>query len=186
MQYNDKVFMSQFPIVKRFIYHLVYYREIYKVYNKHKLQCEFWTHTIDAHLLQAAILWCMVFGSDGCNPTHWKNLSKSNYDELKTSFRNGLPANTGLTLHEYHQYWEKMIEFRNKYAAHRELNFNKPIPNFDVALKIAYYYDNWIRGVISPDIFDEPPLQESASKLKLRVEPLFDVLLGHAKESQQN
>lgn len=182
MQYNDEVFMIQFPIVKRFVYHLIYYRVLYKAYYNRNLKCEFWTHTIDAHLFQAASYWCMVFGSHGCNPTHWKNLTKRNSDELESSFRDGLQAKTGLNMAEWERYWKEMTEFRNEYAAHRELTFTKPIPNFDIALKIAYYYDHWIREIISPDIFDEPLLEKSVIKLRQKVVPIIDNLIKHNTE----
>jgi hypothetical protein len=75
MNFEQKVFMHQFPIVKMFIYHLIYHRVLLKSYQEHQLQNEFWTLTIDAHLLRAVTNWCMVFGSDKSEPTHWKQLS---------------------------------------------------------------------------------------------------------------
>jgi len=101
MNYDPDVFVIQFPIAKRFVYHLVYHRVLRTAYQNYGLECEFWTHAIDAHLLQAAILWCMIFGSDGCNPTHWKNMSQVQSEELKNSFREGLTQGgiTGSNLH---------------------------------------------------------------------------------------
>jgi hypothetical protein len=183
MKYNDDVFMKQFPLVKRFLYHLIYYKVLYKAYNSHNLQCEFWTHTIDAHLFQAVNYWCMVFGSDGCNPTHWKNLSKSNLDDLKRSFRDGLQDKINLNDAEWKKYWREVTDFRNKYAAHRELTFIEPIPNFDIAQKIAYYYDHWIREIISPDIFEEPLLEESAFELQQKMASIVDNLMKHNTEN---
>lgn len=182
MDYKPEVFLEQFPIVKRFVYHLVYYRELKAVHDRVKLQSEFWTHTIDAHLLQAAIHWCMVFGSHGCNQTHWKNLSNTDSEKLQESFRNGLPKETGLATAEWQKYWDAMNDFRGKYAAHRELNFCEPVPDFTSALKVAYYYDHWIRDVISPDIFEEPPLEKSAVALRESVTPLINHLLEDTKK----
>lgn len=186
MNYDSEVFINQFPIVKRFVYHLVYYRTLWAAYRKHELQYEFWTHTIDAPLLQAAIYWCMVFGSHGCNPTHWKHLSKAQSDELQQSFRDGLPQHTEIDWHQWEQHWKKMTAFRSKYASHRELNLVKPVPNFDIALKVAYYYDHWIRELISLDTFDEPLLEETADRLREAVAPLVNDLLDHTKGSQRN
>jgi hypothetical protein len=53
MNFEHKVFINQFPIVKMFIYHLIYYQALLKSYQEHQLQNEFWTLTIDAHLLRA-------------------------------------------------------------------------------------------------------------------------------------
>jgi len=182
MDYKPQVFLEQFPIVKRFVYHLIYYRELKAAYDRLQLQSEFWTHTIDAHVLQAAIHWCMVFGSDGCNPTHWKNLSNNGSEELQQSFRSGLSEQTNLTPDEWQKYWDAMNEFRGKYAAHRELGFCEPVPDFTSALQVAYYYDHWIREVISPDIFEEPRLENSAEALSQSVAPLINHLLGQTKK----
>ncbi len=164
--------MSQFPVVKRFVYHLVYYRTLSEAYSDSHLQNEFWTLTIDAHLLQAAIHWCMVFGSDGCNPTHWKKLLPDQSETLRQNFCDGLFGQTDLTQQTWESYWRKIVDFRNDYAAHRALEFSRPVPHFDMALKVACYYDNWIRNVISPDIFDEPPLEAFALTLTQSVQPL--------------
>jgi hypothetical protein len=173
MHYNVEVFVQQFPIVKRFVYHLTYYRELLNLHRTLQLKSEFWTCTIDAHLLQAAILWCMIFGAHGCNPVHWKKLSEGESKELEESFRQGLLAQTGMTEAKWKNYWDDMTDFRNKYAAHRELDYEEPVPEFDSALKVAYYYDRWIREVISPDIFEEPPLERFAEALKQSVTPLI-------------
>ncbi len=175
--------MSQFPGVKRFVYHIVYYRTLSKAYSDSQLQNEFWTLTIDAHLLQAVIYWCMVFGSDGCNPTHWKKLSPDQSEALRQNFCDGLFGHTGLNQHRWESYWSEIVDFRNNYAAHRALGFSSPVPHFDMALKVGYYYDNWVRDVILPDIFDEPPLEAFALTLAQSVEPLVTKLFEASKES---
>jgi|CXWL01.1.fsa_nt_gi hypothetical protein len=186
MGYNPDVFIEQFPLVKRFLYHLLYYRTLHEAYIRNQLQSEFWTHTIDAHLLQALINWCMVFGSDGCNPTHWKKLSLTQSHELQEGFRKGLIEHTGIKWAEWEEYWKRMTAFRDKYAAHRELDFSAPVPNFDLALKVAYYFDDWIRWIISPDSFEEPSLRESEERISKTFASLADKLLKITKESQHN
>jgi hypothetical protein len=49
--------------------------------------------------------------------------------------------------------------FRDKFVAHRELDFFEPVPNFDTALAVAYYYDKWVREIIAPATLAEPPLK---------------------------
>lgn len=186
MGYNPDVFIEQFPLVKRFLYHLLYYRTLHEAYIRNQLQSEFWTHTIDAHLLQALINWCMVFGSDGCNPTHWKKLSLTQSHELQEGFRKGLIEHTGIKWAEWEEYWKRMTAFRDKYAAHRELDFSAPVPNFDLALKVAYYFDDWIRWIISPDSFEEPSLRESEERISKTFASLADKLLKITTESQPN
>ncbi len=186
MEYNPDVFREQFPIVKRFVYHLIYYRTLHTAYKENELKSEFWVHTIDAHLLQAIMNWSMIFGSDGHNPTHWKRLSSTQSDELEQSFREGLPNHIGISWEEWAGYWKEITDFRSQYIAHRELYFNNPVPHLDIALNVAYYYDNWIRQVISPDLFPEPSLKESAKTLNTTVVQLVDKLIKFTKESQQD
>ena len=174
MNFEHKVFMNQFPIVKRFVYHLIYYRILLKGYQERQLQSEFWTLTIDAHLLRAVTNWCMVFGSDKSEPTHWKQLSITDSKSLYNSFREGLFEATDLNRHTWPQYWKSVVDFRNKYAVHRELEFRSPVPIFDIALAVAYYYDNWVRGIISPASFDEPPLELFAKTLHDLMVPVVE------------
>jgi hypothetical protein len=183
MEYNDEIFIEQFQIVKAFLYHLTCYRELCRTYKALNLKSEFWTHTIDAHLLQACILWCMVFGSHGCNPTHWKNLCDQDRASLENSFREGLYKNTELTQEKWDAYWKEMNEFRGGYAAHRDVNYSKPVPLFETAEEVAFYYDTWIREIIKPDIFDEPPLQKSLSLMQKEIRPLAMLYLSQARIS---
>lgn len=176
-KYKTEVFVSQFPIVKRFVYHFVYYRTLSKAYLDSQLQDEFWTLTIDAHLLQAAIHWCMVFGSDGCNPTHWKKLSPDQSEALRQSFCDGLFKQTSLNQQTWESYWKKILDFRDNYAAHRALGFSRPVPHFDVAFEVACYYDIWVRDLISPDILDENTLKEFALNLADTVSPSVNKLI---------
>ena len=181
MEYNVDTFCEQFPIVKTFLYHLTCYRELKYIYQELDLKSEFWTHTIDAHLLQAAILWCMVFGSHGCNSTHWKKLSDQDREKLEDSFRDGLFRNTELTKEKWDAYGKDMRDFRNGYAAHRELNYAKPVPQFKIAEEVAYFYDEWIRELIAPDILEEPPLKKSVSFMQRKIRPMAMHYLSETK-----
>ena len=182
MQYKSEIFCEQFPLVKNFVCHLTYYRELHDKYRESGLKSPFWTQTIDAHLTRAVINWCMVFGSHGCNPTHWKHLSEGNVDRLQKSFRESLFRQTDFTQSTWDTYWREMGSFRNEYLAHRELAYNKPVPYLDQALKVAYVYDGWIRDIISPDILEEPPLEEWAVELQQSIKPLISKLLAKTKE----
>jgi hypothetical protein len=128
MNYEQQVFINQSHIVKRFVYHLTYYRALSKGFKEHQPQNEFWTVTNDAHLLNATILWCLVFGSDKSEPTHWKRLSITKSEALAQSFYEGLSYATGFDQNRWQQYWKSMTDFRNKYAVHRELEYPGPVP----------------------------------------------------------
>ena len=60
---------------------------------------------------------------------------------------------------------------RNKYAVHRELEFKDPVPYFDKALAVVFYFDNWVRRVIYPDTVEEPQLESFAKSLEKSVVP---------------
>ena len=184
MNFEHEVFINQYPIVKKFVYHLIYYRALRKSYQEHQLQNEFWRLTIDAHLLRALNNWCMVFGSDKSEPTHWKQLSITNSKEASIKFYKGLFLTTDLNEHSLRKYWKSVVDFRNKYAVHRELQFRKPVPTFDIALKIAYYYDTWVREIISPASLDEPTLELSAKTLHDAMAPVVEKFLMNCAADQ--
>ncbi|GAE92724.1 hypothetical protein JCM21714_1735 [Gracilibacillus boraciitolerans JCM 21714] len=49
-----------------------------------------------------------------------------------------------LTLEDYQNYWHEVKDFRDKFSAHREIIFNEPVPNFEVAYKVALLYVAWL------------------------------------------
>jgi hypothetical protein len=106
MSYQPTVFANQLPIVKWFIYHLIYHRVISAGYKERQMQNEFWTLTSDAHLLRATINWCMVFGTDS-NPTHWKRLTSNDNNQ----FRDGLLNTLGISSDQWLQYWTSVRIF---------------------------------------------------------------------------
>jgi len=175
MKYKPEVFIFQFPIVKTFVVHTIYYQLLSATYARLRLKDEFWTATINAHALQAIIHWCMVFGSHGCNDTHWKRLSLSNTSDLQDDFRKRCLSTLRLTQPQWDGYWKKMTTFRNEYAAHRRIKSSQPVPDLEAALKIAYFYDHWIREVILPDRMDEQPLEKTAQD----IEKVLPVRLDH-------
>lgn len=181
MPYDQGVFINQFPLAKFFVYHVMYSRVVRDSYRESQLQNEFWTLTIDAHLLRATINWCMVFGSE-TEPTHWKYLAEQSESHAR-NFRDGLFRETSLSEVGWQEYWTDMKRFRDKWVVHRELEkFSDPVPDFDTALKVAYHYDRWVRNIIYPDKCTEPPLERFAMSLKELVTPLVDKLLGVTKE----
>ena len=84
----------------------------------------------------------MVFGSDGCNPTHWKALSADQSESPRQNFCDELFENTDLDQQTWESYWRKIVDFQNNYAAHRALVFSNEVLCFDMALKVVYSYDS--------------------------------------------
>ena len=160
MTYRKDVFVKQVDMSDHFARHLIHYRAIKSNPTLHWTRSWFWTDTCDAHLLQATICWCMIFGSRGQNEIHLQRLAVDQADELQQSFKSNLLSALRISESEWEAYWTEMLAFRNKYAAHRELGFKQPVPIFDRALEAAFCYDQWVREVIHPDMFDSPPLEQ--------------------------
>ena len=107
----------------------------------------------------AALYWCKVFGSDGCNITHWKNTPKIDIERAHTSFKSSVMSRVGFSSAEWSDYHNAMLKFRNKYVAHHD-NYSKPVPDFDIARDVAFAYDVWVRVLIRPDFYDGPLLSD--------------------------
>jgi hypothetical protein len=152
----------QYQVLVSFVHHLAYYRALKRCYDESRVESEFWTRTIDAHLLRAIIDWCMVFGADS-NEVHWKNVAVD--EATQHSFRSHLLAVTGLTKGQWHAYWADMTIFRNNFAAHRTVTATYPsVPIMDMALLVATAYDDWFRSSVAA-AFDEPSLRARYDRL---------------------
>jgi len=152
----------QYPALVSFVHHLAYYRVLKRCYDESGSKSEFWTRTIDAHLLRAITDWCMVFGADS-NQIHWKKVAVD--DEARCSFRRHLLCAIELTREQWDTYWSDMTTFRNDFAAHRIVAPVYPlVPYMDVALLAATAYDDWFRSSVTVS-FGEPPLRASYDRL---------------------
>ena len=168
MEYRKEVFVQQVSLVHRFVRHLSHYRAIKSNRTRKWKDSWFWVDTSNAHLLQGAMCWCMVFGSHGQNEVHLRALAHEPGDaeELQGSFRNRLLATLRISGDQWLTYWEAMVAFRNKYAAHREIGFRDPVPDLKWALEAAFCYDLWVREIISPDVLGGPPLRHLFNELR--------------------
>ena len=158
----------QYEVLVSFIHHLAYYWTLSRAYEDLQLKSEFWKWTIDAHILRAIIDWCMIFGTDS-NELHWKRVAAD--DHAQSVFRSHLLNALGLTHDQWSHFRSNMMEFRNKYAAHRNMPY-PPTPTMDTALRVVTTYDEWFRHSVNA-IFDEPSLQERYDRLmRTSAEPL--------------
>lgn len=158
---------NQYQVLANFVHHLAYYRVLRRFYVDLKLVSEFWTATIDAHLLRAVIDWCMVFGTDA-NQIHWKRVAAD--EDAQHDFRRFLLGVANLTQDELDAYWSKMMVFRNDFAAHRIVASSYPsTPNMDTALLVVTTYDDWFRQAVTA-VFDEPSLKERYDRLMRTME----------------
>ncbi len=147
---EDLWLKHQYQVLVSFVHHLAYYRLLKSSYDESGRKNEFWTRTIDAHLLSAIIDWCMVFGVDK-NEVHWKKVIT---DEVAhNSFRLDLLKAIGLTRDQWDAYWSDMTTFRNDFAAHRTAEPALPcVPNMDTALLVVTTYDDWVRSNAEPSL----------------------------------
>lgn len=150
----------QYDNLVKFIHHLAYYRILWRAYDDLGVKSAFWQYSIDAHIIRAIFTWCMVFGADS-NELHWKKVA---LDECtRSAFRNYLLTEMGLTLEQWSECRSKMMDFRNRYAAHS----NPPYPRtpiMDQALHVVTTYDDWFRNIIDAT-FGEPSLQQRYDRL---------------------
>jgi hypothetical protein len=72
----------------------------------------------------------MIFGA-GNNPTHWKHLSKDK--GVRINFEKRILKATKKNSKELENYLSEMKHFRDKYAAHRIVNFNTKTPKLTLA-----------------------------------------------------
>ena len=128
---------------------------------------QFWEATASAHLGHATVEWCKVFGSYG-EETHWNNrVTNDAGKQAIKDFRRRIEAKTGLKKPEWQAYHQTMVELRGKVVAPCDLSepFRGTTPVFDVALKVAYAYQEWIAPLFRealleqslPEVWAEPP-----------------------------
>jgi hypothetical protein len=164
MEYNIEVFKRLYPVLNDFLYHYISYKEMFEIIDDFPGEKEFWVRTCDAHFKIATASWCMVFGSEKTNPTHWKNVCIQDKEDTIKEFRNYILNQGNITEDQWNSYWNDMVGFRNQYIVHRELDFFNPVPYFDLAFKVATWFDLWIREKIKPDYLD----YDSLDKISLR------------------
>jgi hypothetical protein len=168
----------QYAVLVSFVHHLAYWRCSTKLYADLQQESEFWTYTIDAHLLRAVMDWCMVFGADS-NRVHWKKVVLD--ESAQSDFRRHLLDRLSLSKDEWEAYWITMTTFRNDFAAHRVASSGYPtVPKMDKALGAAIAYDQWFRDVPRDSYilsFDEPPLSKRYDRLmRISAEPLREMI----------
>jgi hypothetical protein len=97
----------------------------------------FWRVIYGTMLDMAIIDWCKLFGANE-DSQHWKNVvPESEHDD----FRRDLHKAVGMSRDKFHRYWEELKLYRDTRATHYDPFGSMPkYPQFDVALKAAYFY----------------------------------------------
>ncbi|MGG0747317.1 hypothetical protein ABE088_29015 [Priestia megaterium] len=174
-----KIIDQQNKILTNFILHYLSYKELYSKSEQLIGDKGFWKYSSDAHIMQCFNYWCMVFGSDKNNHTHWKRLS-FNIDKGDGGFKVKLLNELKMNKSDWDSIWKDITSFRNKFTAHRDINYLKPVPYLDAAYKSVFIYDNWINEDILPftDIDNlREPLEEFADDYKKKIRETVKQLL---------
>lgn len=115
---------------------------------------EVWTFLQNCLGEIAVIQWCYVFNNYK-DSTHFKQLfddrvitaidSEFSVDRI----RDRLYAAVGLTVDQYVSFREEMVEFRNKYAAHRDFEKKGVVfPDLDIAMNLCVEMRNILRELV--------------------------------------
>lgn len=186
VSYSREVFASLMSQVDAFVKHLLCHRAV-QCNGGALLQLPFWSLTSNAHLCQAVVSWCKVFGASGKNTeVHWHKLSTDEAETFKEGFRGALSKNLGLCPDAWRKYCKEVKDFRDKYVAHTEIGFSEPVPNLDIALDVAFLFDRWVRDVIAPDVIEDRPLSELAAQLSENFESHIESLSRWDRDQLHN
>jgi len=112
---------------------------------------------IYGNLTDMAVLeWCKLFGSDdeSHQPVHWKNIASA-----PKHFRDDLLSRLGIDESKWRSYWNEMKRYRDRVVAHhdqRRIEI-KTYPTFDLALKSAYFYYDFVVSELHKNGVDQQP-----------------------------
>jgi hypothetical protein len=105
----------------------------------------FWNVIYGNFLDIAVIEWSKLFGYDRKQPTQWRTLVP---EAEHADFQLDLVRAVGLSRQEWHDYQDEIKTYRDKRAAHHASSLDPDLPTnfprFDVALKAARFYYDWI------------------------------------------
>jgi len=123
----------------------------------------------------AVIEWCKLFGSHTEQILHWKNIIPNEYHD---EFRRGLYSKLNINKEEYDEYWRILKEYRDKYTAHYDDEFNKSSksqhPDLDQALLATYYYYDQLWKLLKG--------HDESGRYPADIEEYFDRFITQTKE----
>ncbi len=149
---QSAVLFEQFPQVECFVQHFTYYRSLGGAPTPTE-DSDFWDEVSTAFLGSAILAWCNVFGSCRSH-LHWSKLIKNMTKKVKDDFTNRVHNSTNLNEESYKKFRDYIKTLRDKYVAHRDLNWQNHIrnsPDFENALKIAAEYECWVNDLLQKE-----------------------------------
>lgn len=149
---NEKTLRDVHKLMKNYCFHIQSYRVIKKCFAKLAGDKEFWAYTCDAHLLNATLCWCKIFGSNS-EHTHWKKIFiESERTFTKKIFCEYLKKK-GIDAKEWETVHKVILKFRNEYVAHTS-NYDDIVPYFNKASRVLHIFDEWLRKTLRYDKFE--------------------------------
>ncbi|MBD0384228.1 hypothetical protein [Paenibacillus sedimenti] len=157
---------KQYPLFRDFLFSYATYNELKPIQTELLGSKDFWINTLSLHLSQAIIKWCGAL-----------EVIEAQHKQAWDSYRAGLVQSLGISEDEWTDYWNQMIDFRNKYSLFIGLIVvRRFIPDLELAYKSALFYDNWMREFISPDIFEGPYLKDEINDYYLKIKSTIPLL----------
>lgn len=122
---DQVVVNTQINLLMEFAQSYAYYQAIHQYHNSPIFirNYSFWIHTMNTHYLKAIIDWCIVFGVDSNEP-HWKKVSTNMKAEISVELPQKFCNAAHFTRTEWDSYWNTVTDFRNDYAAHKNLKID--------------------------------------------------------------
>lgn len=135
----------------------------------------FWHYLMSRMTDNAAIEWAKVFGARD-DDTHWTQaLPKDQHDDA----RQGLLVAVKMSKQGWTNYRKSVVDYRNKMAAHHDLDINlEKYPHYDAALQAAYFIYGRLYGLLKED--EGGGLPESLERWSKTVAKNMTPIIRHA------
>jgi hypothetical protein len=110
-----------------------------------KPRLNFWRAICNNFFDMAVIEWSKLFFYDRKQPTQWRSAVP---EAEHAAFQRDLVRTLGLSRQQWHDYQDEIKTYLDKRGAHRASSLDPDLPTdfprFDVALKAARFYYDWI------------------------------------------
>jgi hypothetical protein len=110
-----------------------------------KPRLNFWRVICNNLFDMAVIEWSKLFGYDRKQPMQWRSAVP---EAEHAAFQRDLVRTLGLSRQQWHDYQDEIKTYRDKRAAHHASSLDpdlpRDFPRFDVALRAAHFYYDWI------------------------------------------
>lgn len=114
----------------------------------------------------------MVFGGYN-NSTHYRKLDFNDEYEYEP-FKPFLLKSLNMSDVEYKGLHKMIKDFRDKYSTHREIDYQEPVPYFDIAYKVVDIYLLWLEQHISMAVSLESMIEEYREELQKLIKCFSD------------